>query len=124
LEDVWFRDRLEHYLDTAADRLHAAGVSDVVFLTPLPPPPAAAEEDRNKMRATSAIYLELIERLARQRPHVHVVDYGGWIDEGGADEAARLVPDGIHATPETATEIWVRFLGPAIEQVTRVPPQT
>jgi hypothetical protein len=86
------------------------GAGDVVWLT------IGSGPDGERAPRVERYNALLTLLAAAEGAHVHVVDLAGWIAATG--EAARLLPDGVHATwdPDggTAREIGDEFLDGAI----------
>lgn len=94
----------------AADLLHEAGASSVVFLTG-----STLRSDEHADRARD--YDRLLVDVAARRPFAQVVDFGAWVATLPAERAWELLPDGVHPTEATAARIWQAFLGPALDPI-------
>ena len=60
---------------------------------------------------------DVYDRLAADDAHVSVVPLDRWLIDQELDRSAEVRPDGIHPTPEAATDISERYLG---EQLVRL----
>ncbi len=83
-------------------------IQDVYWL-----PTADAQEDP----ARHAVLYGVYDRLAGANDRVDVVALDQWFTERGLDRSEAARPDGIHLTPEAATEISSAFLGEALVRV-------
>lgn len=108
-------------MEKAVDTLSAEGALVVWLTSPLPGKAATADDQpgwdaRGRMKALNA----LIGQLPERRPgRVVVVDLAGWFSSIGAEEDARLRPDGIHLTRETSREAADSFIAGAILEAWR-----
>ncbi len=118
LGDPAYDEYLLGELLAATDLLSSQGAV-VIWISP--PPIGRGENDEDPVAAKGAEgeearwvrLAELIDEVATQRPDsVEVVDLGAWIESTGED--ARLRPDGIHFSVETAYEVAERFLADAL----------
>jgi hypothetical protein len=56
---------------------------------------------------------EIIRQIAGERPQVVLIDFAGYVGSIGADAKPDLRPDGVHFTPDSATQLAAWF-GPQI----------
>ncbi len=59
---------------------------------------------------------DLLRSVADERDDVGFVDFGDSMDALSPEESGRLLPDGVHATPDTAPEVWQSILGPLVAE--------
>ena len=111
---------LEH-LRNGVDELAANGAEQVILATT----PRIGPGETGRARSERAVpddqdkrterFNELLRVVAAEHPAVTLIEYGAVLDALPDDESGRLLPDGVHPTEDTATEIWERYLGPLVD---------
>ncbi len=76
-------------------------------------PRVDAQEDPVRHQAVYDLY----ERLAAADDRVDVVALDGWFVEQDLDRSEVVRPDGVHPTPEAATEVGEQFLGDRLVRI-------
>jgi hypothetical protein len=61
---------------------------------------------------------EIIRTIASERPQVVLIDFAAYVASVGADTKPDLRPDGVHFTPDAATQLSAWF-GPQIVAAAR-----
>lgn len=122
--DAEFADRLDADYRTLSSRLIDSGAGTVAFVRhPIPDPfwlPAAdAQEDPGRHE----VIYDLYERIATDDDRVAVVELDRWLIDLGLDQSEELRPDGIHPTPEAATELSEQYLGDRLVRIALGLPQ-
>jgi peptidoglycan/LPS O-acetylase OafA/YrhL len=110
--DAEYAERLDTDYRRLIDDLVALDVGHVAFIRhPIPDvwwlPTADAQEDPVR----HAVIYEMYDRLAAADDHVAIVALDRWFTDQDIDRSEDVRPDGIHPTPEAATEISESFLG-------------
>ena len=119
IDDPVLYDEMQRRLAETVDEITARGIAVVLVLSPpieagrvdgVSPSQAQPESDPARM----ALWNQLLEEIAASRPTVTTVDLAGYVASRTDD--ARLRPDGIHFTDETALEV-AEWLGPEVARV-------
>jgi hypothetical protein len=116
--DAEYAERLDTDYQGLIDDLVALGVGRIAFIRhPIPDvwwlPTSDAQEDPVR----HAVIYELYDRLAAADDHVEVIALDRWFTDQDLDRSEDVRPDGIHPTPEAATDISESFLG---DQLVRI----
>jgi hypothetical protein len=124
--DAVFDEHLAGLLADAVDRLTAAGATDVVLVTHLPPHPDLSTEEAADRAERNARYRRIAEEVARSHPAAHLADLTTWIESQPPEQIVQLAPvDRAHPDLEQSSIIWTEFLGPFIaEHTSSVAPTT
>lgn len=116
--DDEFAGRLDTDYRDLASELVDRGAGTVAFVRhPLPDPFWLPASDAQEDPARHQVIYDLYERIAADGEQVAVVGLDVWMMEEGLDVSQDVRPDGIHLTPEAATDIAERYLG---DQLVRI----
>lgn len=128
-DDTWrapgdpvYDEYLRSEMLEATDVLAADGAEVVWLLSPPVGPGASGEEIAQRGEAGDparmARFNELVAEVVAARPGVaHAVDLAAFVDASNDD--ARLRPDGVHFSSDTATEVATDWLGPELLRLHR-----
>jgi peptidoglycan/LPS O-acetylase OafA/YrhL len=110
--DPRFYDRLVAAYDAASVAFLGAGATDVVWVAPPVPDVAYGSDDRHLVDpARYTRYADALREVAARHPgQVTVADLAGWL----AAQPPLDRPDGLHWSPDAATQIANGFLGPVL----------
>ncbi len=115
--DDQFVVRLEGAYDQLRLSLEYAGAGRVAFARhPIPDVYWLPAVDAQEEPARHAVLYGVYERLAVDE-RVEVIELDRWFSANGLDRDQSVRPDGVHPTPEAATDISERYLG---EQLVRI----
>lgn len=123
LGDPSFDRTLADAMRSIVEDLHAVGVEQVVFLTPIPPPERMPTDARLERLGRQDRYAALVREVAAETGAV-VVDLAAWVRALPSDERVALTPDGVHPHREGARRIWTEILGPALSDLPRHQPSS
>ncbi|MFN3255062.1 MAG: acyltransferase family protein [Ilumatobacter sp.] len=107
------RDLITADFARATDEALQGGADTVVWIkAPLPNPLWFSRGSDQEQPDRHAVLHSIMEELAAERPDdVYVVDLIAYFDESGLVDDVDARPDGVHLTPEAATDVVVDFLG-------------
>lgn len=111
--DAPYRERIAADYRSVVTGLLAAGAGHVALVRQVIPNPWWMEQvDDQEDPSRHQVIYDTYDELARTDPaHVSVVTLDEWFAESGLEQDIEARPDGVHVTPETATEIAEEFLG-------------
>ncbi len=120
--DPWFDLALRDRMSVAIDTLAAGDRTVVLATTPVVGPGRDGTAQANRGLGPDhpdrvARFNELLHDVANQHPGTWIIDYGAFVDSLDPADSATRFPDGIHPTEEAALQIWIDFLGPALEGI-------
>ena len=109
------RERLlQAYLDVTM-RLVAAGVGHVVWLVPPVPIEVLNGPEMNEPARYATQHQVIADVVATfGTAQVGSVDVDAWVDAVGHHDDRAWRPDGVHLTPDAATQLAEQFLGPSL----------
>ena len=105
--------RLTFDFTRVTDEMLAAGAGSVLWVkAPLPNPLWFSRGTAQEQPERHAVLHQVMDGLAASRPgQVYVTDLLGYFDEAALTTDVDTRPDGVHVTPEAATEIVDDYLG-------------
>lgn len=122
--DDEFADRLEADYRTLTGALEAAGAGRVALVRhPIPDPYWLPRVDAQEDPARHQVIYDLYDRLAAADALVEVVALDEWLRDLGLDRSEDMRPDGVHPTPEAATDVSDRYLGERLVRIALGVPQ-
>ena len=112
------RDRIAADFARVTDEALFNGAGAVAWIeAPLPNPLWFSRGSDQEQPDRHAVLHSVMEELAAERPgSVHVIDLRAHFDEAGLSDDREVRPDGVHVTPDAATDIVASYLG---EQLVR-----
>ena len=122
--DAEFADRLETDYRTLTTALETNGAGRIALVRhPIPDPYWLPRVDAQEDPARHQVIYDLYDRLAADDDLVEVVALDQWLRELGLDLSEVVRPDGVHPTPEAATDVSERYLGDRLVRIALGVPQ-
>jgi len=122
--DDEFADRLDADYRSLVASLEAAGAARVALVRhPIPDPYWLPRVDAQEDPARHQVIYDLYDRLAADDDRADVVALDRWLRDVGLDRSEEVRPDGVHPTPEAATDVSERYLGDRLVRIALGVPQ-
>ena len=119
-----FAARLETDYRTLLTSLETSGAGHVALVRhPIPDPYWLPRVDAQEDPARHQVIYDLYDHLAAEDDLVEVVALDRWLQDVGLDRSEEMRPDGVHPTPEAATDVSERFLGDRLVRIALGVPQ-
>lgn len=122
--DAEFATRLETDYRTLLTSLETAGAGRVALVRhPIPDPYWLPRIDAQEDPARHQVIYDLYAHLADEDDLVEVVALDRWLADVGLDRSEEMRPDGVHPTPDAATDVSERYLGDRLVRIALGVPQ-
>ena len=122
--DDEYAERLETDYRALLTSLETAGAGRVALVRhPIPDPYWLPRVDAQEDPARHQLIYDLYDRLADEDDLAEVVALDQWLADVDLDRSEEMRPDGVHPTPEAATDVSEQFLGDRLVRIALGVPQ-